>query len=191
MRRALAGMIGPCAMAVTVGPAAAEELWAVRAGTVVFHLNVSLLHDLGVDLSVEAPVFEHDDGILIEPPAWMFPIRKDSDFRFLTEGRAVRGRGVEGSVLRLVGSITVVDRQSRRRDRLTDLAIVQVGEAPPSQPDRPPAALQLRSGTGLVLCELANSMFDFRGTPTLSIHYLNARIAEPWARSIGRPDLAG
>jgi hypothetical protein len=52
--------------------------------------------------------------------------------------------------------------------------------------------LQLRSaGTKLVFCELRNAMFDFRGRPGLQLHYMNAHISEPWARAIGRPELAG
>src|SRR5262245_57056500 len=97
MRRALAAWILLVAALAIASPAAAEDVWAVRRGEAVFHFNLPLLHDLGIDLVVEAPSPGHDsrDGeVSLPDPRWAFPTRKGSDFRFRTQGGAVLEKGI-------------------------------------------------------------------------------------------------
>lgn len=194
MLRALPAMCLLCAGALIATPVAADELWAVRSGEVVFHFNVPLLRDLGIELTVEAEAGGYDGDIHVEDPHWAFPIRKNSDFRFNTAHGSVLGRGLVGGVIRLDGVLTFRDRTSGKKIRFDDLEIARVPAAPLGPLEkRATEPLQLRSAaTGLVLFELANSMFAIRpNVRALRIHYLNARIAEPWAQEMGQPELAG
>jgi flagellar hook capping protein FlgD len=182
------------AMAAAGGVAGAEELWTVRSGHAFIHFNVDLLRDLGIDLEVTGATPAHGADLMLEEPCWDFPILPGSDFRFRSEHGIVLTEGNPGEgTLRLGGALVLRDRASGKVTRLDGL---EIAHASPN-PLRPSGAqgtepLQLRSaGTHLVFCELRNPMFDFRRRPGLEIHYLNVRITESWARSIGRPELAG
>lgn len=177
-------LIALCALAVA--PAGAEEGWSARTGRLYLHLNVDLLRDLGIEVTVTGAEVADAEQVLLEPPCWSFPILPGSDLRFRSEADVVTSRRSDGGTLRLAGAIALRDPTSRRETLLDGLEIV----APPSAAGAP-APLVLRSASGLVLCELRNSMFDFRRRPALEVHYLNAHLAREWAEAIGRPELAG
>jgi hypothetical protein len=181
-----------CAL-IVVGPAAADDAWAVRSGQMVMHFNVDLLRDLGVDLEVRGASEEHPDDIWIEHPHWSFPIMAGSDLRFRAEYDAVLPQGGNAGTVRLGGTLVLRERASGRETRIEQLELVPL---PPTGSDLPGATgaqtLLMRSGaSGLVFCELRNGMYDLRHQPGLQIHYLNAYLTTAWAQAIGRPDLAG
>ncbi|MGH2650253.1 MAG: FlgD immunoglobulin-like domain containing protein [Actinomycetota bacterium] len=189
---AATGMIlwaAPCA----VGPAVAEELWAVRSGRTVLHLNVDLLGDLGIDLEVTGAAPAHGENLLLEEPSWTFPILPGSELRFRSEHGIVLPEGSAAGAIRLGGTVVLRDRGTGKETRFGDLEIAHISPTGPSPPGAGGTGpLHLRSAsTKLVFCELRNSMFDFRRKPDLEIHYLNARLTAAWAVAIGRPDLAG
>jgi hypothetical protein len=192
--RKIGAALAVLGLSVLVGaPSNAEELWVVRSGEAIFHFNVPLLRDLGIDLEVAGVGSDHKE-IIAEEPAWAFPIRASSDLQFLAEHGIALSPGSVTGAARLDGIITLRDRATGKETRLTDLEIAHAAE-PDSRPSpmdaRPP--LHLRSAaTQLVFCELVHSMFDFRRkAQALQVHYLNARLTDQWARAMGRPDLAG
>ena len=170
-----------------------DQVWEVESGRVIFHFNVPLVRDLGVELAVAAHPVADPGDVTIEEPQWAFPIRPESDFRFRAEhGVAMPGGSVGGSLL-LDGSITLRERESGIQSRMSDLEIVQApwaGSNATTGEDGPPIVLRSRS-TGFVFCRLVSSMFDFSPKDkALRVHYLNARLTKEWADSFGRPDLA-
>lgn len=195
IRLANLALVVLCAAALGAGQVRAEEHWAVRSGQAYFNFNVELLNDLGIEIVVEADRFApQGDVLMLEEPAWSFPLRKGSDLGFRSEHGIIRPGGLEGSALRLAGAITLRDRASGKETRLDGLEIGRKPVLDPGPPGRHGSeVLQLRSGaTKLVFCDLVSSMLDFRRkNQVLQVHYLNARITEDWARAIGRPELAG
>jgi hypothetical protein len=182
------------AAVLAAGPIRAEEHWTVRSGQVVFNFNESLLNDIGIDLIVEAPVFEPNSDFLLDEPCWAFPIRMGSDLGFRCEYDIIPAGGLEGSVLRLGGAITLRDRWSGKQTRLDGLEIARMLQTDGEPPGRQGTeTLQLRSSTSKqVFFDLVHSMFQFRRQDrALRLHYLNARVTESLARAIARPQLAG
>jgi hypothetical protein len=188
----IAALAVMCFLAASV--AQAEDVWTVSSGLVIVHFNTSLLKDLGIDLNVVGNPMPDQDDLLISDPRWGFPIRSGSDFKFKAEyGMALPGGSVGGSVY-LDASIALRDHKSGNETRYTDLEITQApwpGSDATAGEDGPPIVLRSHS-SGLVICQLVSSMFDFREkTAELRVHYLNARLTSEWAQAIGRPELAG
>jgi hypothetical protein len=190
--RPLALLPALLAVMALAGPSRADERWAVGSGQVVFNFNVELLHDLGIDVAVEADAFEPHGDILVDEPCWRFPIR-GSDLGFRTEYGILRQGNLEGSAVRLGGAIVLRDRASGKQMRLDGLEIARMPVPDPDPGRHGTETLLLRSGaTRQVWFELVHSMFDFRPKDRqLKIHYLNVRVTDAWARAIGRPQAAG
>ena len=175
--------------------AAAEEVWKVRSGQVVFHFNVALLRDLGIDVKVDgADAVSLGEEVMIEQPNWTFTLGKGSDLEFRAEYGIVEVSGARSGSLRTSGGLLLRDRASGRHTQLDHLELVAgatLGTGAEGEGGADP--LLLRSATTHeVFCELIQSMYRFSPKErNLAIHYLNARISESWARAIGRPDLAG
>jgi flagellar hook capping protein FlgD len=182
-------------LALGAGAAGAEDLWRVRSGQVTFHLNVSLLRDLGLELVEVESSASPAEELWMEEPNWTFAIREGSDLKFRTEHGIVLPNGLAGGAIRFDGAITVRERTKGREFRLDALEIAQVVPAEPAYRTGgavPLLCLRSAAAGGPVFCELLDSMFEFeRETAGLKVHYLNARISESWARAIDRPDLAG
>ncbi len=180
--------------ALVASPVGADERYSVRSGQAVFNFNMELLHDLGIELVVEADPIEPNSDFGVEAPCWTFPILKGTDLGFRSRYGVVLAGGLEGSALRLGGAITVRDRASGKQARFEDLEIARLAaKAQDPNGRNGTETLLLRSGaTKDVFSELVHSMLDFRRKDQgLQIHYLNVRITEALARSIGRPELAG
>ncbi len=176
------------------GSAAAKDLWEVRSGRAVFHFNTDLLTDLGIDVEVETVAHALDDEVLIEDPAWSFPIRATSNLRFHAEHGVIPPAAAISGAIRLGGTITLRDRATGKQIRIADPEIAYVPPADPAVAGRDgPEPLHLRSaGTKVVFLELIHSMFRLvRPEDGLHVHYLNARITEAGAHALGKPKLAG
>jgi len=170
------------------GPARAEDRWSVRSGQFVFNFNTDLLHDMGLELKVDANGFEPTNDVAVEEPAWTFPIVKGSDLGFRTEYAVIQPGSLAGTGLRLGGAFALRDLKSGRTIRLDNLAMARTGAT-----ERGSEVFQLRGGLAQQrFCDLVHSMLNFRPKEqAFKIHYLNARITESWARAIGRPEIAG
>jgi hypothetical protein len=188
---AVSGVLG--AVLPGVSDAGAVESWAVRSGHVHVAFNVGLLHDLGLDVEVTGAEPTPRGSVRLEEPHWMLAILPGSDLTFSTERGIVLPRGGTGGAIRLAGALVLRERATGRQTRFDALEIAHLaGEDAGPTGTRGTDPLVLRSASSkLAFCELRNAMFDFRGRPSLEVHYLNARITESWARAIGRPDLAG
>ncbi|HKQ57178.1 MAG TPA: FlgD immunoglobulin-like domain containing protein, partial [Candidatus Eisenbacteria bacterium] len=178
---------------VSAAPAAAEEKWAVKSGAATLAFNLDLLRDLGIEVEVTGASNADVEGINLDEPYWTFPILGSSDLQFRTSHSVVLPQGGTTGAIRLGGVLVLRDRASGRESRFDDLEIVDISVASmgTSETSGPEPLLLRSAGRKLVFAELKSAMFDFRGRPGLEIHYLNMHISQAWARSIGRPDLAG
>jgi hypothetical protein len=174
---------------VAIAPAGAEELWQVRSGHVLFHFNLPLLRDLGIDLEVHEVGLVHDDERVLEEPTWSFPIRSASDLRIRTEHGIPRPPGGAAGSAGLGGAIVLRNCATGAEIRLSDLELAGGDLAGGAGT----VDLRLRSAaSGLVAFDLVHSMFDFRRKEqTLEVHYMNARLTAQAASAIGRPEVAG
>ena len=182
-----------CVALLGARPTGAEQLWVVRSGQATFHLNASLLRDLGLEVAEVKGSVPASEVLWMEEPNWTFPILKGSDFQFRTVRDMALSNGLAGGAIPLGGAITVRDRRTGREVRVDQLEIANAG-SPASDSGHVKRPLILRSARpgGLVFCDLLDSMLEFdTKLGGLRLHYLNARVNEAWARAIGRPDLSG
>lgn len=183
------------ALALSSMQAAAEEIWAVRAGDTSIHFNTHLLKDLGIEITDVSGALSRESVKPMEHPNWTFAIDGSSDLEFRTLAGVPVPGGIDGGAIRLRGAFTIVNTATGKREVIDAPEIAYIDPQSYSPDDRavlPSLYLRAAGADQPLVFEMHDSMFHFdRDARLLYIHYLNARVSKPWAERIGRPDLAG
>ncbi len=182
-------------LSLSASDASAEEIWAVRSGETSIHFNTRLLRDLGVEIDGVSGAVPAPAGLRMERPNWTFAIDDRSDLGFRTVAGVPVPGGLTGGAISHRGAFAITFPASGRRVEISapEIAFVDPGIYSPA--DRllfPSLVLRAGGAESPVVCELHDSMFEFdRKAAVLKIHYLNVRVSQSWADSMGRPDLGG